>query len=610
VSGEVLKRLDDPGLVGVRCQGDLWPSGRLSQTRLPEGWLGLVVKPDGRRRLVPAGEDPHPSREDTLVLVRSRPISFRLALADVSAADGHPVSGSAELLLRCAARDDDLAAASRTLLTSDELTLDRLAEAVTQAGARAAFLRFIREHSAEQLVQQDQRAALLECLRAGLESFLFSAGLILEGIGKLEFASQSLSQDEALRRATARRVEEIEARGVVEQAALSATQRRLDSLTDVVAKLKRAAEADAGLQWHDLLPALTPSERGRLLESLWRLTPDRVTATAIVVAAGRECVWLDPAEPERIIRRVTLPEELGGLRSVSFDPAAGALLVGAAVGVWRVKAADGEVLAKHVAPHAEMPRTGFNAAITSGTRLIATHSQLGAWSWPVLGSAGVPPAGSAGVPPAGSTGVPPAGSTGVPPAEPQPLLQPSGGVPKTIRAVTAAGDGHVLFAADDEIHVFSPTGQPHHTLPIGRGLVHGIAVLDRAIYVTTSDGLVLEDQWDAPNIWQVLHRRSGPIESIQARRWDDLVELVIPAGPQGVLGIYAQEGIVSRLLDTSVPVRRAWACDDALVALSEHRDRLIVLRGTMPARTGQEVIVARLLGQLIQDACIVTSHQV
>ena len=111
----------------------------------------------------------------------------------------------------------------------------------------------------------------------------------------------------------------------------------------------------------------------------------------------------------------------------------------------------------------------------------------------------------------------------------------------------------------------------------------------------------------APGDWLVVHRVLGPVESVVARRWDDLVELVIPAGRQGVQGVYAEEGVVSRLMDSAVAVRRVCACDDTLVALSEQRDRLLVLNADSPGRTALEVPVARMLGQSIQDACIVTA---
>ena len=580
MSREPLKRLSDAEVVALRCKGGEWPRGLRSGTPIPDTWMGLVVGAGGQRRFVPAGEDPRAGRDDTLVLVRNRAITVPVDVADTPACDGHAVRGSVELLVRWPARDDDLAALYQTLLSDDELTLERLTEAIGRADAPAALRRFVQAHAAEQLVHGDVRADLLEHLRSELKRFLFSAGLILERLGELEFASKSLTHTNALQRATARRVRELEARGVVEQAALAVTHRRLDSLGDVLDKLKAAAEADAGLQWRDLLPTLTPSERGRLLENLWRLMPDRTMAAALVVVVGFECVWLDPAQPERIVRRSTLPDELGGLRSVTHTAGDNTLLVGAASGVWRISAESGEIRAKYVIPDSQSPRTGVNASAVSGERLFATHSQLGAWSWKLDD-----------------------------PDDVLLLLQPAGGVPRTIRAVTLDDQGHVLLAADDRVHAFSPDAEPLWQSRPTDGVIHCLAPLENTLYAGTASGALQCCDLVDPGDWAEAHRTLSAIESISARRWDDLVELVIPAGPQGVHGVYAEEGIVSRLLDTPTPVRRVWACDDTLAALSEHRDKLIVLNGAMPERTGVEVPVARLVGRSIQDACIVESHE-
>jgi hypothetical protein len=576
---EPLKRLTDAQVVALRCKGDAWPRSLLAATPIPDTWMGLVVRADGRRRFVPAGEDPRVERDDTLVLVRNRAITVPLALDDAPPADDHAVQASVELLVRWPARDDDLAALHTSLLGESELTLDRLAEAVANAGAPAALRAFIREKSTRQLVDDDQRDALLERLRAELQEFLFSAGLLLERLGTVAFTSRTLAEQDALQRDATRRMKALEARGVVERAALAVTQRRLSDLSTILAKLKAAAASDGSVQWHQLLPTLTPGERGRLLENLWRLTPDREVAQAIVVLTSQASAWLDPARPDTIAHRFDLPPELGGLRSVTYDAGHGWLLIGAATGVWAVSAADRTIARCYTVRDAGKPTTGFNSAVIAGDRLVATHSQLGCWSWPLE----KPDAAEA-------------------------LLRPDNGVPKTVRAATVTADGHVLFGADDEVHVLAPDGQRRHTLPIGRGSVHGIAVLDRTVYVTTSDGLVVEDCWDTPNVWQVLHRRAEPIESVHARRWDDLVELVIPARADGVLGIYGDEGLVARLLTATTPIRRAWACDDTLVGLSENRDRLVVSNANLPERTGVDVPVARLLGRSIQDACIVTAR--
>ncbi len=571
---DILQRLSDPELVAMRCTGDGWPHGMMSRTLIPDTWVALVITPGGRRRIVPAGDAPRPQSEDTLVLVRNRPIPVALEVTDLPAGDGHPVSGRIELIVRCAARDDDLAALRTTLLGHSELTIGGLTTAIERAGGATLLSDFIRSNPAHELVHDDIRPALLEHLREALRRFLFSAGLTLERIGKVELASTSLARHDKLQRTTARRVQEIEARGVVEQAALTATQRRLGNLGDILSKLKTAAQGDGGTQWHELLPTLTPGERGRLLASLWRLTPDRVTAESIVVVAGYDCVWLDRHQPDQIVQRITLPDDLGGLRSVTFCSVDNALLIGAARGVWRLSAQSGDIAAKYLVPGDHDSRTGFNAAVIGGQRVLATHSQLGAWTWALDD-----------------------------PDDARPLLQPDGGVPKTVRAVTVDEAGRMLLAADNRVRAFDAEGEPLWQSAPAPAAIHCLAPLESYLYVGTSSGVLLRGDLDQPDAWVEVHRAPVAIESIDARRWDDLIELVIPAGRLGVCGVYSGEGIVSRLLEARVSVRRAWACDDLLLGLSDQRDRLIVHGADSPVL---DVPVARILGRSIQDACLVT----
>jgi hypothetical protein len=184
------------------------------------------------------------------------------------------------------------------------------------------------------------------------------------------------------------------------------------------------------------------------------------------------------------------------------------------------------------------------------------------------------------------------------------------GVPKTIRAATSDDYGRFLFAADNRVLAFRSIGEPLWTSGPAESAIHCLAALDEHLYAGTSTGALVRCDLARPGEWLIVHRQTGPIEAVCPRRWDDLVELVLPAGAQGISGVYAEEGIVARLMDCAVPIRRAWACDDTLVGLTEPRDRLVVLSGAMPTRAGREVPIARLTGRPIQDACIVTSRDV
>jgi hypothetical protein len=456
--------------------------------------------------------------------------------------------------------------------------LQSLADVVTNAGGLTGLRDFVRERPAETLVREDTRAELIKALRERLKRFAFDSGVEIQKIATVAFSSESFERQDALQRETHQRVERIKAAAMVETASLAATRRRLGDLSDVLEKLKSAAAGHES-RWHELLPVLSPGDRGRLLENLWRLTPDRHVAAAIAVVAGNECIWLDPAEPERIIRRVTLGADLGGLRSVAHSSQRHWLIVGAASGVWSLDADNGAVRGRYAVPDVEPPRTGFNAAVTAGDRLYATSSELGCWSWSLDD-----------------------------PSDAKAILQPEGGVPKRIRAVVAADDGCVLFAGDDCVHRYQPEAGELSVLSAADDVIHCLTTLEDKLFVGTGSGKLFRVDLNHPDDWWLVHQMTATVESVQARRWTDLIELVVPAGARGISGIYDAEGVVTRLLESATPIRRAWACDDLVVGLNQLRDRLVVMNANSLGRAGREARLAKLTSQSIQDACIVLRH--
>lgn len=576
---DVQSRMNDENVVAVCVRGGDWPRGILSAAPIPDRWLGLIESPDGRRRLAPSGEAPRLSADERLTLVRNRPIAIAVNDADLVSRCGHGIEAAAEILVRWDTREDDLAALRRSLLHTNTLTLEALTRAVADGGALAALQAFVRERNAESLIGPDVREEFLDQLRQNeaARRFAFEAGLTIERVARLDLNSASFARERSARQEAQWRVQRIQAREMVEQAAVAATKRRLDDLAGVMEKLKSASAGDPNLRWHDLLPTLAPAERGRLLENLWRLTPDRHTTTAIVAVAGPQLVWLEPSAPERIARRAGVPEEFGGLRCVDACPRRGWLLVGAASGVWALDAEGGEVVARFAVPGSPAPRTGFNTVLAADDRLYATHSRLGAWCWPLSS-----------------------------PDDARPLLEPHDGVPRSIRCVTDLGDGRIGFAADDCLHAYDPRTGELAALGTADDTIHSLAVLETSAYVGTESGRVMQLDLRGPEDWWQVHRARGSVESIIARRWNDLRELVIPAGPDGALALYPDETITARVLETPVPIRRIWATDDMLVALNENRDRLIVLGSLAPDRRGREAPLARLTGHTVQDVCLLT----
>lgn len=568
-------KFSDASVVSFRLSGEEWPRSALAPVLIPDAWFALLSKPDGRRWIVPSGEDPRPERGDVLTLMRNRAMVVPLEVIDAVSADSFAIRAAAQILVRWPMREDALDAFRRGLFSESPLSLARLCELFSDHGGRRGLQKYVAGHTAESLLGADHTDALADFLRGQMRAVLFENGMEIERVASFRCECPSLQDQLRRRQETSARLERIKAREMVEQAALEAARRRVGELSGLFEKLRAAAGGEGG-RWHDLLPALAPNERVRLLENLWRVTPDRETARHVIVVAGYDCIWLNPRELRPIEHRIRFPADLGKARSVCF--ANESLWVGAADGVWRLSPADGEIRGCFRVSGATGARTGFNAVAVQNGRLYATHSQYGVWSWSLDAGDG------------------------------RAEFAPSDGMPRRIRCCTSDERG-VYFAADDRVLLLNPGHAPECIAAVGRGEIRAMAIVNDEVYLGTDEGMLLRDRIDGTQgVCECLYRAPAAIETIAARRWSDMTELVFPAGMDGVLNLFAEEGVCGRLLESSHQViRRAWVADDLIVAMRDLRDRLILLHADEPSRGGRTISMIDLLGREIEDACIVTA---
>lgn len=578
MADDIREKLGRDDLVALKLRASDWPRHLLSATLIPDAWMGLKLAADGRRAFVPAGEAPQLDRDDVLLLVRSRALTIPLEFDHVQARDRHTLRGRVELLLRWEPRETELAALAESLVAERDLTLPRLADALHAADAVAALRRFVAESDAEPLVAGARRDAALEHLRAALERFCFRTGATIERLGHCAFDSESLRHARLLAERAEQRVAAIEARRMVEQAAAEATRQRLDHLGDLLAKLRASATNDSQ-DWHDLLPALAPPERGKLLENLWRLTPNETIAAAIAVVAGNSLALLDPQSAAQLTHRVEIPDELGPLRSVTYDAAHAQLLLGAARGVWVVSPAGELVQRLAISAELDTPRTGFNSAARTGDTVFATHSQLGVWRWKL-------------------------GEHCAAPQTTQLLSTPEG--TRAVRAATVDDSGALWFAIDGSIWTLAPDDAAPREFAIGVNTICHVCPHRDALFVSTTVGELFRVQRTQPDDWWLLHRTADVLERFAIRQWRDLCEVLTPALSGGVQAIYDEQQVAARVIEHPTAVRRIWACDDAIVGLSKLRDRLLI--STTAGGVTNDVPIARLLHQSVADATIVTSQ--
>lgn len=567
----VLAALADVTLVAVRISGSDWPRSALREAPIPDAWMGLVETRDGRRRYAPAGADPRPDRDGSLLLVRNRAVVVPLAQRGAVSASGDLFDARGEALVRWMPRIEPLAALASALDGEQKLSLAALALRVARDGGDQALLDHIRSAGATDLLEHDQRDALTMRLREGLRRLSFEMGLTVERVMSVSFSSESHARGVARKREVEEETSRIEARRHIEAASLIATRERLDGLGDIFNKLKDVAQASGG-RWGQLLPALAPAERVRLLQNLWRVAEQRRVTSAILAITSDSLLWIDPHDLQHPSKRVSPPADLGPLRSVIGSGEQ--LLVGAASGVWALRAEDGGVISKLAVTTPTKPRTGFNSVAVGGDgRIYATSSSLGLWAWAIASGEGE-------------------------------CILAAEGAPRAIRALTVGGDGRLLFAVDDCVHTYVPgAAAPLTAMGSSEDIIHGLGLAGRRVYAGIADGRLMRADLDQPSSWTTVQRFASAVESVQTRHWDDLVEVVIAAGDQGVLGVFDEQAAVVPLLRAGSSIRRAWAGDDLIVGLSAARDRLWVQLDDGGAP--QEAPIARLAGRSIQDVALV-----
>ncbi|MBK8914753.1 MAG: hypothetical protein IPM64_09185 [Phycisphaerales bacterium] len=512
---DVISRTADPALAALRIAGRDWPRALLSPILVPDAWLGLVDTRDGRRRRVVAGDDPRPAADDTLTLLRSRPLATPIEVGFRPDADGAGVAAVVELLIRVLPGEHELAAFARLIPDGGEMPLSRIAELVTHAGAAKAVSEFIRSERAEALVASDVRSQLQTRLADALSTFLFDSGMELVGITRAHFRAASAPMPMA----------PVVARPVSATAAATAGPVG-QSVAQGVGNVRGDGRSAAGRSLSSAIAEVLV------------LDARRITRFG---ADGR--ILADSA--------FELPTDLGPLRSLSVmesPPCAvrRLLAVGARLGVWLLDPASGRQLARLDAGKSPSTTTGFNRCALRGDWLLATHSQLGVWTWN-LRDPRVP----------GRCAFPPDG--------------------RPLRAPRALPGERMLFAHGRELIEMDAHGRTRSRFDAATADVHDIAVCEGAVHVADDAGRVLAERLDGrQGAWEQLYRSAAGVESIAAGRRDGRLEIIVADRQHGVVGLYPELRESAVLMPLVTGARRAWACGDALAALSELRDHVSI----------------------------------
>lgn len=559
--------------------------GLLSRSlELPRGWGALTAAEHGDDTVVSAGGRVSADGVRDLLFFRVTPLTLTFQERDLTSSDEYLCDAKVVVTVAVVADRSDLLSLRNGLMGSRRALRVGDLEQYLRWPVRQTLVSFAEKQSADDLADGAKLDSFRAALKDALGRLCFSSGLAIQGEAQVSFTSAGLTRtrEEAQRAAIAGEV--AQTREQLQAAFAAARDKHLSHLTGVLGKIEQIAGRASGVKVADLVRTFTEQDRAQIYETLWQLLPPRERTQWLVVAAGNELLYYDPTGDDRPARRVTLPEAIGMLRSITFarDERSGPLLlVGAHRGVHVLMAsADERVLTYPFDESVGDLRGGVNSAAVTADTLFCTHSEAGLVMWERKN----------------------------PNAMNRLLTSMTDGA-KVVRHARIF-DGHLWFSVDDKV-VCMPLDDPGNAeravvRSVGRSFVSGLQVTSAGVYAGTDDGRVLfwrEGETQRPE--QIATGRDEPVESVECR---------LLGGVDRVVFTDSSEGIKSRILGDTfqclyegahTPVRRCEVAEDILAGISSNRDKVFCWLPHAAAAPSATLQVSRLTGRTVQDIALI-----
>ena len=569
----------------VREAADLF--GLLTRSvDVPTGWAALATREAGDTASVRGGEALRHDGVVDVLFVRTTPLDLTFAFDGVASSDGYQCDAQVSLRVALVTERAELKAFRNAVMgsagTASIETVQRHVAAAVWHGLEP----FAGARPASALVDAEDSEALAGEIEQKLKPVLFAAGLTQDTAARVAFVSENYQQVRQTQELTARKRDQLAARQQLQEAVRSARQEHTAHLDTMLGELQGLADKSPDLSLADLVRTYSERDRGALYQALWRASPEQCLRWA-VVAAGEELLFFDPANWESPVRRRSLASDAGPLRSVTVttdEAGRTVLLVGAARGV-HVLEPDAEApRATYLfnLPAGQRLRSGVNSAALGGGRVFATHSQMGLVVWPA--------------------------------DQPTMFVELLADLTEGAKSVRHAQvlDGRLWLTAENCV-IHTPLDQIWEAeatrLEGSTSRLTALAVHPPDVYAGNEDGQILHwslDDEGGPTLKVVRSSSGRPIESIDVL-WAGGVQRVLFA--DGSTALNAQvlgDSYLCRYDAKEQRVRRAAAAGDWLVAMNEHRDRLLCWRPNDPDAPAATVHVGRICGRSIQDLCVVT----
>jgi hypothetical protein len=524
--------------------------------------------------------------------LRDEPLRVRWTFKGLSTADSHDVSCIFTASVRAVPENierrmlAEVLLADRAVLTQEDIAAHFLP--ALQSAAEDVVGRF----TAPSLLtaESDARSALLESLKSAAKPVAFACGLEMLAPFSFEFHSDSFQRQKV------RSMQQT----LIEQQRAGEIQ-HLERAADLLKRFEAIRSSAPGLSAGRVLDQISPPDRGAMLHTL-QLAAARgrdAVAQSLWIVAGPTLAKLDASEATRQPELISLPTDLGPLRSVQSARIDGktTLLVGAQRGFFAIQPPDFSKPRAYLFPSLESP-LGFNriAAGNDGRIFVGTHSDAGVVQWDADGGA------------APAIVVPPAQFLSSPmsaPSSDSSVSISTGRGPKHLRALD---DQLFLFAAGPQL--FTWDGRSVAPIPAdSRSEVIGILSEPESLLIVRDDGTISRLDRRMPHELQEIQHRPVRIRAAGALPWMDSQRLLLASEDGAIACVGLEDQLVTEFVSPHRGLRIVAGSVSLVAAVSPDRQRVILWNAWDGQRPLTEIYLAARTRHRIADLTFADTSQ-
>ncbi len=547
---------------------------------LPPSWAALLTRETGDLVLVGPGGQIEATDIDSLMFVRVTPLDVSV-IEEVTSKDGFQCRASVSIKVGVIPERSELESFQKTLLGSHRvIKVDNIVRHV-QMAMKQSLIDVAAGQEAAALVEGRSTALVLQGIQDALKQPCFLAGLQLMGEPQVKWESQSHRQLQQVRQHGALVQAQQEINRKLGEARRDAQEARIEQLAETLSRIHHIAAKSPDTALPELLRAFSQQQRGDIYEAVFATQTHEARTRWIAVAAGQEILFFDPHATDTAPRRVSIAGEAGAVRSIQvMDNNSGvSLLLGAATGVYRLPVDAIEPDATWLVPEAPAVRGGFNAVVGTDDRIIASHSELGIWSWSRQDA-----------------------------ADAVELFSSLTSQAKAVRSVVRMAS-MMYCAVDAQIVSWSNRsvdGKPGEIFTGSTSTITAICPSGRGLYAGNAEGDILHWPVGVTDKPQTIHRgMQRPAESLWLTSAHSVDRLVFTDTSLAVYALVVGDSFVCRYEAGGQTLRRVDVAGDVIVATTELRDRLICWSPSDPSRPKATIAVGALCSRSIQDVCLV-----